>query len=174
MHNPHKTISANANGIIITFRDKNKHQYVPYEGSKYVKVVQTEEDNKYQQALESPVFNKIQQKLYAQVLYGLEVYKPDELEKLSPKERNQITATYKRVQFFLNKWKQEIVDEQCNRILSMLFPKSQIIKKICSVNGYNRAYKDRHTFRELGLTQESIAKKLVEAGFLPENFFQLT
>lgn len=171
MHNPHKTITANSKGIVVVFRDRNKHQYIPYD---YVQEIQLQGHDKYQQHLEDPVFNKVQQRLYAQVLYGLQIYKPDELEKLSEKERNRIAATYKRVQFFLNKWKQEIVDQRCNRILSAIFPKSEIVKQICTVNGYNRAYKDRHTFRDLGLTQELIAKKLVEGGFLPENFFQLT
>jgi len=46
-------------------------------------------------------------------------------------------------------------------------------KDMCSVKGYNRAHINRQSFKELGLSQEMIASKLIEVGFLPNNFFQL-
>jgi hypothetical protein len=44
---------------------------------------------------------------------------------------------------------------------------------MCAVKSYDRAYTDRHTFKELNLSPDKIANKLIEAGFLPQNFFQL-
>jgi len=38
-NNPHKAVSANSKGIIISFRDVNKHKFIPYE-SKMVKSIQ--------------------------------------------------------------------------------------------------------------------------------------
>lgn len=171
MNNPNKTISANSKGIIISFRDVNKHKYIPYQ-SKTVESIQQYGKVKYQQ-LEQPVFNRTQQKLYSEVLYGLDSLKPAELQELTHKRKFEIMHACKRVKHYLNKLKQEIVDKEVNDILSVLFPHSAIAKHMCSVTGYNRNYISKLSFKELGLTQQKIAEKLVEAGFLPANFFQL-
>ena len=55
-NNPHKAISANSKGIIISFRDVNKHKFIPYE-SKMVNSIQIKGTAKYQK-LDRPVFNK--------------------------------------------------------------------------------------------------------------------
>jgi hypothetical protein len=170
MYNPNKTVTANSKGIIISFRDCNKHKYIPYQ-SKAVQEIQLGKA-KYQQ-LDRPVFNKTQQKLYAETVYGLTVLSAEQIKELSPKRKHEIISVYKRVQHFLNKLKQEVINEQVNALLSALFHKSLFIKQMCEVKSYDRGYKDRHTFKELGLTQEKIAEKLVNAGLLPSNFFEL-
>ena len=171
-NNPNKTITANSKGIVISFRDECKPRYVAYR-STAVENLQLHGTARYQ-VLDKPAFNRIQQKLYTEVIYGLNSYDKQQLAVLTPKEISKIFSIHKKVQHFLNKWKQEILEMKVNSFLSALFPNSKVAKYMCSVNGYNRAYTDRHTFRELGLTQELIASKLIEAGFLPKNFFQLT
>jgi hypothetical protein len=168
--NATKILTATAYGIT-SYGQNNKHMYQPYQ-SKYVQDIQSMGRSKYQ-VLDRPAFNRIQKELYAKTLYGLKVYSEKELIELSHKKKSLITKNAQRVKFFLNKWKQEIVDTQTNIMLQKLFPKSSIIKYICSISGYNRAYMDRHTFKQLGLTETMVATKLVEGGFLPNNFFQL-
>jgi hypothetical protein len=171
-NNPNKTITANSKGIVISFRDESKPRYVAYR-SEAVKKIQLHGTVRYQ-VLDKPAFNRIQQKLYTEAIYGLNSYDETQLATLTAKEVSKIFSLHKKVQHFLNKWKQELIELEVNKFLLFFFPNSKCVKHMCSVNGYNRAYIDRHTFRELGLTQEMIASKLIEAGFLPKNFFQLT
>lgn len=170
-NNPNKTITANAKGIVISYSDSRKPRYMAY-SSKLVQHIQLYGTVRYQE-LSKPVLNRTQQKLYAELLYGLKCYKPEELEKINKKDKLRIAYIHKKVQHFLNKWKQEIIDLQVNDFLTTLFPRSAGVKYLCSIKGYDRAYTDRHSFKELGLTQEKIVSKLIEGGFLPTNFFQL-
>jgi len=170
-YNPNKIITANSKGILISYGDNTKPRYVAYK-SKVVADIQHFGKVKYQQ-LEKPIFNRTQKKLYSEVLYGIKAYEPIELMALSQKDVLRINSLHRRAQFFLNRWKQEIQDNAVNIFFSALFPKSSIAKAMCSTKGYNRAYTDRHSFKQLGLTQEAVASKLVEVGFLPKNFFQL-
>lgn len=162
---------ANSKGITICFRDSNKHWHVSYQ-SKAVQQIQLHGKAKYQQ-LEKPVFNKIQQRLYAETVYGLTAYTPEQLAVMPAKKKLEIIKTYKRVQLLFNKIKQEVIDEQVNKLLLGIFHKSTLIKKMCEIKGYDRSRKDKHTFKELGITQEKLAQILVHEGFLPANFFQL-
>lgn len=171
-NNPNKTVTANSKGIIISFRDESKSRYIAYRPVT-VEKIQLHGTVRYQ-VLDKPAFNRIQQKLYTEAIYGLNSYDKQQLAALSTKEVSKIFSLHKKVQHFLNKWKQEVVEKQVNNFLSALFPNSKVVKHMCSINGYNRSYVDRHSFKELGLTQEIIASKLIEAGFLPKNFFQLT
>lgn len=144
---------------------------MPYQ-SKYVKDIQTAGVSRAYE-LDKPVFNRVQQQLYGEVIYGLSVFSQEQIQKLPAGRKARIFLINKRVQHFLNRWKQEIVDEQFNKFIIELFPKSSIAKQMSQIKGYDRGYKSKLTFKELGLTQEMIAKKLIEAGFLPSNFFQL-
>ena len=170
-YNPNKTITANSKGIIISYRDASKPRYMPYK-AKAVEQIQIHGTVKYQ-VLEQPALNRTQQKLYGELLYGLKLYKPEELAAISKKDKLKIAYLHRKVQHYLNKWKQEIIDNEVNSFLLKLFPRSKFVKDMCAVKSYDRAYTDRHTFKELGLTPDKIAAKLVEAGFLPQNFFQL-
>lgn len=125
------------------------------------------------QPVEKPIFNKEQQRLYAEVIYGLTIFKPEEISKLSPKRKYEIVTTFKKSQKILNEWKQEIINFKVNGFLSKLFPKSKVVIDLININGYEETIKCKHSFKELGLTQEVIAKKLVQCGILPPNFFQL-
>lgn len=171
-NNPNKTVTANSKGIVISFSDESKPRYISYRPAT-VERIQLHGTVRYQ-VLDKPAFNRIQQKLYTEAIYGLNSYDKQQLAALTSKEVSKIFSLHKKVQHFLNKWKQEIVEKRVNAFLLAMFPKSKVAKDICATNGYNRAYVDRHSFKELGLTQEMIASKLIEAGFLPKNFFQLT
>lgn len=170
-YNPNKIITANSKGIVISYGDDTKSRYIAYK-SKEVADIQHFGKVKYQQ-LDQPVLNRTQRKLYAEVLYGIKSYEQTELMALTHKDVMRITSVHRRVQHFLNRWKQEIMDSRVNGLLSKLFPNSPAARSMCSIKGYNRAYTVKYSFKDLGLSQEAVASKLVEMGFLPKNFFEL-
>lgn len=170
--NPHKTVCASSKGIIISFRDANKHRFIPYE-SPVIEEIQLHGHVKYQQ-LESPVFNKIQQKLYSEAVYGLSYFSKDAVEQMSKSKKLRVLAKYAKAQRILNRWKQEIVHTTVDTFLMAFFPHSSITKTLIDTTGYDRQSKECHSFKELGLTQEDVANKLIEVNLLPENFYQLT
>lgn len=169
--NPNKTVSANSKGIIISFRDANKHRFQPYDNLQ-VEEIQTKGKAKYQ-PVERPSFNKIQQQLYAEVVYGLSYYSAEDVNKMSKTKKLRLIARYAKAQRILNRWKQEIVAETVDSFLLTFFPHSPITKVLVETKGYDRNHHDTHSFKELGLTQEDVAAKLVEVNLLPKNFFQL-
>lgn len=165
-----KVISANSKGIVISY-GAGKSTYVPYK-VKSVEQIQLHGSVKYQE-IEKITLNKTQQKLYSQLLYGIKVYSKEEIASMHHKEITKIIMMHKKTQIYLNKLKQEVLDTRLNNFLTKLFPKSPIVKDMCAVKSYDRNHLDKHTFKELGLTPEFIASKLVETGLLPKNFFQL-
>ena len=170
-NNPEKTVSATSKGIIISFRDVNKHRYIPYE-SKTVSEIQLYGKIKYQE-VESPAFNKIQQLIYSEAVYGLTIYNEKQRASMAPAKKKAVTIIYNRVQRFLNSWKQELVNVQVDKFMMALFPHSPIVKQLAAVKGYDESLKCPNSFKELGITKEMIAKKLYQARLLPENFYQL-
>lgn len=170
--NPHKTVCAGTKGIIISFRDANKHRFMPYENVQ-VEEIQSKGTVKYQ-VLEQPPFNEIQQKLYAEAVYGLSYYSEKDVREMSKSKKLRLLAKYAKAQRVLNRWKQEIVYDRVDSFLLALFPNSAITKVLVDTKGYDRSSKDPHSFKELGLSPQDVASKLIEEKLLPQNFFQLS
>lgn len=171
-NNPNKSVCATAKGIIISFADANKHKFVPYANS-FVQDVQMKGIVRYKQ-VDYVVFNDVQQKLYTEAIYGLNVYTAKEQAELPKEKKVKIISTYTKAQYVLNKWKQQIVNQKVNSFLNSLFPNSKLVKQVIDVNDFDKKHKDTHSFKELDLTPEMIANKLIKAGLLPNNFFNLT
>jgi hypothetical protein len=172
MHlNPNKTVCASSKGIVISFRDANKQKYIPYE-STMLNEIQLYGHVKFQQ-LESPILNTIQQKLYSEAVYGLSYFPKDVVAEMSKGKKLRVLARYAKAQRILNRWKQEIVHTKVDSFLLALFPNSPITKALVETKGYDRESKECHSFKELGLTQEDVANKLMEFNILPQNFYQL-
>jgi hypothetical protein len=168
MYNPNKTISVNSKGLVITFTDKNKHQFVKFEKRNDIRIIPTK-----CQEIEQPTFNNRQQKMYSEALYGLTMYSEQEIKKIPRPVLLKIVARSKAVQTLINRWKQEISNSSLDDLLIKIFPKSPIIKQFTSVKGYDDTIKNNMSFKDLGLNQKTIAIKLVEVGLLPKNFFNL-
>jgi hypothetical protein len=171
MRNSEKTISANSKGIVIYYGDNKKHMFASYQND-YVKKVQIEGTTKYQ-SLESFNFNERQEKIYSKLVYGLEAYSELEIKKLSTKLKKRIIVNYTITQKLLNRWKQEIINEMVDGFLCRMFPKSKAAKQMVSQKGYDDNIECTISFRELGVSDKSIANKLIEFGLLPKNFFNL-
>jgi len=168
--NPHKTVSASSKGVIISFRDVNKHKFIVYE-SKGLERTQT--SHKTTQELDTPVFNKLQQTMYAEVVYGLSFYSTKDVDQMPKHKKQTILSRYAKAQRILNRWKQEIVFEKVDSFLLAFFPNSPITKALVDTKGYDRQTRETHSFKELGLSQTDVARKLIEVNLLPKNFFEL-
>lgn len=171
--NQNKTISCNSNGMVISYGDANKHQYVGY--NSYVSKIQLEGTVKYQPIEKNIKFTPKQKDLYSKVLYGFKAYTPEEIACLNERAKINITVTYAKAQRILRNWKQDITFSNLDRFLLSLFPKSPVIKAMCATTGHvdNIAKEDEISFKDLGINQDQIANKLIEFGLLPKNFYNL-
>lgn len=154
----HKTVSAKTHGIIISFRDVNKHMYVPYSAA--IQQKQLFGTVKYQ-----PVFNQNQEKLYKETVYGLNAYTGVQIRQMSAAQKSYIIKRYTRVQYIISQLKTQILENQLFDMLKKVFHHSELMQQICQAEAKPIACQV--------LTEEQIAKILVEKRLLPENFFQL-
>ena len=168
--NQEKTVSANSQGLVISYGDVKKHQFIRYDS--YVKKVQIEGTVKYQK-LESFEFNKTQQRIFSTLVYGFEFMSDDQIKKLPEPIKKRIIVNYTITRKLLNRWKQEIINETVDGFLCTMFPKSKITKQMVSQKGYDDNLKCTISFKELGISNKSVANKLIEFGLLPKNFFNL-
>lgn len=163
-----KTVSAQADGIIISYRESNKYQFMAYQDGHASK-----KPVKKYQAITKPVFNRIQQKIYAETVYGLNAYTHEQIVSMPKLKRQMIISRHSKVQQVLNQWKQELASAKVDSLLSFMFPRSSVIKAFVKINGYEKEMMDRHSFKELGLDQEKIAQKLIDVNLLQQDFFTL-
>lgn len=171
--NPSKTISANSKGIVITFGDVNKHQFVYYNNrNNTIKEGQLAQKAKYQN-VEHVQFNKIQKRLFNQALYGLKCIPNEVLMEMRTEAIRNIHKNHLKAKEVLNNYKQEVSNNQLNSLLSKLLPKSPIVKQLLTVNDIDSSMTCTLSFRDLNITSKMIAEKLIQFNVLPENFFKL-
>lgn len=171
MYNPHKTISATNKGINVCFLDNKKHMYITYEESPFSKI-QIEGTAQYQE-FEKNVFNPVQKRMYNQLVYGFTVYTEEEIERLPARFKKHIKVRYTKAQLVINKLKQKIVNAAVDKFLIKVFPKSDTAQAIAYTNGYDPNYLCKFTFKELGLSNVTVAEYLIKHSLLPKNFFKL-
>lgn len=166
-NNQNKTISVNSNGIVISYTDSNKHRFIRFEKQDKYRLMSA----KYQE-IEKPVFNEKQQRIYSEALYGLTIYPDSMVQKMPKNIVVKIATRAEIVQRVINRWKQEIVNDKVDSLLLALFPKSPIVKQMVNIPA-DDSVKCKMSFKDVGLNQEKIAKKLVSLNLLPQNFFEL-
>ena len=170
-----KTVSCNSNGIVISYGDANKHQYMQYETPAYVKKIQLEGTVKYQKIEEQVKLNSKQKDLYSKVVYGFKAYTKEEIATMSERKKINVTVTYTKAQRILRNWKQDITFSFIDRLLVAMFPKSPIVSQMCQIQGHLEDYnkEDEISFKDLGINQQQIVNKLIEFALLPKNFYNL-
>lgn len=171
--NPEKTVSANSNGIVISYRDVNKKTFIPYE-NEMVNAIQTVGTVRYQKIETTVQFSPKQKELYQKVVYGFKAYTPQEISEMSEKKKIDVTTTYTKANRILRKWKQDMVFNALDDMLSTLFPKSKIVEQMVQTKGYIEEGKEEIPFKDLGVPLKNIADRLIQFGLLPKNFYQLT
>lgn len=174
-NNQNKTISCNSNGMVISYGDANKHQFMRYENA-HVKNIQLHGTVKYQQIEKNTQFSPKQKDLYSKVVYGFKAYSPAEIASMSETAKKNVSVTYAKAQRIIRNWKQDITFSNLDRFLLALFPKSPIVKQMVATTGHidDIPKEDEISFKDLGIKQDQIANKLIEFGLLPKNFYQLT
>jgi hypothetical protein len=173
--NVNKTVSCNSKGIVISYGDANKHQFMQYETPAHVKKIQLQGTVKYQKIEEFKLTPK-QKDVYAKTVYGFKAYTKEELNALSEQARIDVTVTYSKVQRILRNWKQDITFSNLDRFMLALFPNSPVVKAMCAATGHidDIPKEDEILFKELGIRQEHIIAKLMQVELLPKNFYELT
>jgi hypothetical protein len=162
-----KTVSVNGKGMIISYTDSNKHMFVKFENQDVPK--RTFVKN---QEIEKPVFNQRQHKMYSEALYGLSNFPESMVAKMPKKISMKIALRCDMVQRAINLLKQDIVNQKVDGFLLSMFPNSPLVKSIVNMEP-DESVKCNFSFKEVGLDQEKIARKLVSLNLLPVNFFDL-
>lgn len=178
-HNENKAISAGKNGITVFYTDTCKHYNILYERDSILKSLQTEGNKFNNESYQKIGENLTQQKAYRIALYGLSVFTPDELSSLSFLEKNRIVTNQKKVQRLLDKWKQEICHKKIGSFVTKFFKMTDSLKnkdlfKFATYDYYDSNNKNKMDFKDLGINKDMIVQKLMSAGLLPRNYYELT
>lgn len=178
MVNQHKTVHVSARGITVFFTDSGKHHFISFEQTRsmldHIQLYGNKhEGQSFQQNFETDQFTSYQNTLYRDALFGVQHYSSDELRSVSLKDKIRIQNMYRDAQNVLNKWKQQLTIRKTDAFLVKMFPKSAIVKEmIGKTKGYtNSRTMNTLTFRDLGISKQQIAQKLVDARVLPHTFF---
>jgi len=172
MINSDKTISANSRGVVISYGDSNKHMFTTYATD--IKKIQLNGTSKYQNIKKVTRFTPVQEELYSKIVYGFLACTKEEINTMSKSKKHYISMTYTKAHRILNRWKQEIINEKIDGLFTKLFPKSPITKQMVKVKGYDDNLDVTIPFKDLGISRQAIANKLIEFNILPANFYQLT
>lgn len=164
--NPNKTISVNSKGMIISFTDSNKHLFVKFDKPIYVN------DNSLYQEFDEPMFSQKQRKMYFEAIYGIRMYPEYVIRKMPRKVVMKIITRSNLVQKAINLMKQETVNKQVDSLLTKMFPRSPIVKKMVNI-GCDNNVTCPISAKDLKLSDLKIAEKLVTLKLLPVNFFSL-
>lgn len=168
-----KTISANSRGIVISYGDVNKHQFVGYDRS-YGNKVQTNHKRYQPEFVEPYQFSPKQKDLFQKVVLGFKAYTKEEIDQMSEKKKIFVSVTYTKAQRILRNWKQDVVFTKLDDMLLAVFPNSPLVRQFVNVKGHVDVPKeDEISFDDLGINREQVANKLMEYGLLPKNFYQL-
>jgi hypothetical protein len=123
-------------------------------------------------------FNSYQRRLYKDAVYGLNSYSLQELRAMTLKEKLEIKKLNHETQQALNDWKQEIVNDMVDDLLSHGIPGfERLMDKIRAVLQVGQKFTSRKeisnlSFADLKLTKRDVALKLMQKGILPQDFFR--
>lgn len=127
--------------------------------------------------VQTVVYNELNQQqhfLFKRVLHGLNVYKPEELEKMHWDKKRRIKRVWRRAQNVINSWKQMVCNKRSNEILK-LFKHSELAKHIVStpVEQTDEKFINDMQLKTLGITYEDLIIKFISEGLLPRNYYSL-
>ena len=109
--------------------------------------------------------------LFKRVLHGLNVYKPEELEKMHWDKKRRVKRVWRRAQKTINTWKQVICNKRSNEVFK-LFDSSPLAKYLLEqdVNNTDDKFINKMTLKELDITYEDLIIKFISTGLLPQNY----
>lgn len=123
--------------------------------------------------------SKTQQEMYDKLMVGLKLYSKEELYKMNSTKKNKIYKKSKQVQTMINLWKQERLITKTNPLLELINKSTvkgsaldKLTRDIINVKP-DPAVLCRSKFIDLRIDRDMIIHKLIETGFLPNNFATL-
>lgn len=145
---------------------------------KYVKVTY---DGNYPELHTTPKYvrderlNTYQNLLYNRALYGLAAYDPKEVKGMHWEKKKRIDAVHKKTKSIINRWKQEMIIDNTNKFLNLLFPKSKVVQQLMEpvFNQPNDNYNANIPLKEFKVKKLDIIDKLITEGVLPKNYYEL-
>jgi hypothetical protein len=127
----------------------------------------------YSLEFERDPYSQQQNLLYKRAMFGLNIYTREEVQKMHWQKRKRIKKVQIRTQKELNLWKQELVNNLTNKLLSTMFPKSPVTKALLDYSYTDSEFKNTISFTDLGIKKSDIVKRLITKGLLPNNFNSL-
>jgi len=118
------------------------------------------------------LYSEYQNFLYKRAMYGLSVYKAQELRKMHPAKKQRVQNLQKKAEDVLNKWRQEMINEMTNRVFSM-FHQSKLANEIVKESFTDSEFQSTIKLKDLRITKEATVKRLIDTGVLPSNFYEL-
>ena len=132
-----------------------------------------EERSKYYQKIEVDFLNNRQNFLYHRALFGLSMYKQEEIVAMSKAKRKRIIRVQKRAQKILNIWKQQRLIHMTNTFFKTIFPDAPLAKDIVNSVEVDEGFKCTLSFKALGISKNMIVKKFLEEKILPVDFYEI-
>ena len=156
-----KTITATPKGIAINYEQTNKSSFIPYETQERSVQNRINRFGHYQ-------MNTIQFGLYQQLMYGMSMYTPQEIDTMSESAKFTIRNKHTRATEVLNKMKYEKAYGHINKLFAVIFPD---IKLDYYKDG---RFADLPTLRELKISTVDIIDAWINEKLLPLDFYNLT
>lgn len=156
-----KTITATPKGIAINYEQTNKSSFIPYETQERSFQNRVNRFGHYQ-------MNTIQFGLYQQLMQGMSMYTPQEIDAMSESAKFTIRNKHTRATDVLNKLKYEKAYGYINKLFSVIFPD---VKLDYYKDG---RFADMPTLRELKISTVDIIDAWINEKLLPLDFYNLT
>jgi len=125
-----------------------------------------------EQQYDTDSYNQVQNFLYKRALFGLNIYNPNEVKELTPKEKFKIISLQHKAVKEMNVLKQQRIIQSTNNILA-LFTQSTLAQAIIDDNYVNPKLSNKFTFSDLNIKKDQVVARLHKARVLPENFYQI-
>jgi len=118
--------------------------------------------------------NQQQHFLFKRVLHGLNVYTPEEINKLHWDKKRRVKKVWRRAQRVINSWKQMICNKRANEIFS-IFTSSKLAKDLIEtpVDQTDDNFINNMKLKTLGITYEDLIIKFISEGLLPNNYYKI-
>jgi hypothetical protein len=127
------------------------------------------------QVYEQDPFNSRQNFLYKRALIGVGVYDKKEIDEMSNEKLKRINKIHRKTQTILNLWKQEVLIGKSNKLIAGLFsvPQYGLLKEILNDTAIDKEFVCTLSFKDLGITKNSVINRLITEKILPKNFYEL-
>lgn len=127
------------------------------------------------QVYEKDPYNSRQNFLYKRALIGVGVYNSAEIADMSNDKLKRINKIHRKTQTVLNLWKQEVLIGKSNKLIAGLFsvPQYGLLKEILNDTAIDKEFVCTLSFKDLGITKNSVINRLITEKILPKNFYEL-